>query len=470
MAFHCQNCKSPIALDEMLGNLSKAQTKFLLGKSTKSFLHLPLSPAKFIPQDRYKLAQKALQDSNNDALITQDYSKHSNSYDSQKSYVFLSDGEEDDDDNSHIQELDGKRDVQNEEQLPDFSKINSLNQVFQILSTNEDVNHPMCGECSHLLVTNYKLKFDQSQREKESYFGFLKKLKETEASLSSTVTDNALDTRLGESHAEFVELKSLEQEKLKELQDLEAKHEGLVGQLTELDHKLKMLNSNELNDMIMLKNSLNLELLLKQNKLDQAKALYQKHLNHLDQLRALNIYTKLFEISFDKEDNYARINGYRLGHRVPWPEINVALGQVVLLLSFLKKRFLLTLESYKLVPMGSKSYVVKRGVTSNDETGELTKTTSVLQLYSSNEFTLGKLFNFNKVDVSMIALLEILSLFEEKLMSIDEDLELPYKVSSKHDMIGGKSIRVTSNGQWTEACRYLLIDLNWVLTYASTRS
>lgn len=469
MAFHCQNCKAPIALDDLLANLSEAQGNFLLGKTAKSSLHLPLSPAKYIPQDRLKLAQKALHEADSDSLITKDYSKPE-SYDSQKSYVFLSDGEDDDEDHQLIKELDGAGDVQNEEQLPDFSKINSLNQVFQILSTNEDVNHPMCGECSHLLASNYKLKFDQSQREKESYLGFLKKLKETEASLSSTVSDNALDTRLGESHAEFLELQSLEQDKLKELQDLEAKHGELVAQLTELERQLKSLNSNELNDIIKLKNSLNLELLLKQNKLDQAKALYQKHLNHLDQLRSLNIYTKLFEISFDKEDDYARINGYRLGYRVPWPEINVALGQVVLLLSFLKKRFLLTLDSYKLVPMGSKSYVIKRGVSSQDETGERTQTSSVLQLYSSNEFTLGKLFNFNKVDVSMIALLDILSQFEVKLMSIDEDLELPYKISPKHDMIGGKSIRVTSNGQWTDACRYLLIDLNWVVTYASTRS
>lgn len=472
MAFQCQNCKAPIALDETLSNLSKAQTHYLLGRSGKPSHHVPLSPANYIPQDRLNLAHKALQDANDDAIITQDYSKlsYSNSFDSQKSYVFLSDGEDEDEDGHETEDVKGAGEGQTEEQLPDFSKISSLNQVFHILSTNEDVNHPMCGECAHLLASNYKLKFDQSQREKESYLGFLKKLKETEASLASAATDSTLDAKLGESHAEFVQLKTLEEEKLKELQDLEAKYDELVGQLAELDLELKRLNSHELNDIIKLKNSLSLELLLKQNKLDQAKALYQKHLNHLDQLRALNIYTKLFEISFDKEDNYARINGYRLGYKVAWPEVNVALGQVVLLLSFLKKRFLLTLDSYKLVPMGSKSYVVKKGVSSNDETGERTKTSSVLQLYSSNEFTLGKLFNFNKLDVSMIALLDILSQFETNLMAIDEDLELPYKIASKHDMIGGKSIRVTSNGQWTESCRYLLIDLNWVLTYASTMS
>lgn len=471
MAFHCQNCKAPIALDESLKNFSKAQTNLLLGKSGKASQPSALSPARYIPQDRLNLANEVLKNGNKDAMISQDFSKigESTSYDSQKSYVFLSDAEdEDESSNLASEDVITHGDIHNGEQLPDFSKINSWNQVFQILSTNEDVNHPMCAECSQLLTINYKLKFDQSQREKESYLLFLKRLKEAEGNL--TVTDSGLDTKLNESRAEYLQLKTLEEEKLKELLDLEANYDALIGQLNNLDKELKRLNSHELNDIIKLKNSLSMELQLKQNKLDQAKALYQKHLNHLDQLRSLNIFAKLFEILFDKEDNYGRINGYRLGYRVSWPEINVALGQVVLLLSFLKKRFQLTLDSYKLVPMGSKSYVIKKGVSSNETNGERTKTSSVLQLYSSNEFTLGKLFNFNKVDVSMIALLDIISQFEAKLVSFDEDLELPYKISPKHDMIGGKSIRVTSNGQWTESCRYLLIDLNWMLTYASTRS
>lgn len=471
MAFQCQNCKAPIALDNSLRNLSRAQTSFLLSKAGKASQPSPLSPNRYIPQDRLKLAQQVAQNGTHDAVISQDYSKplELTSYDSQKSYVFLSDAEDTDGNtNEDSDATNDRRDIHGEDQLPDFSKINSLNQVFHILSTNEDVSHPMCGECSHLLTTNYKLKFDLSQREKESYVAFLKKLKEAESSL--TVSDGALDGKLSESHGEYLQLKKLEEEKLEELQALETNHEELTLQLGELEAELKKLNSHELNDIIKLKNSLSMELNLKQQKLDQAKSRYQKHLGHLDQLRALNIYTKLFDILFDKQDSYGRINGYRLGYRVPWPEINMALGQVVLLLTFLKKRFDLTLDSYKLVPMGSKSYLVKQGTISHEETGERTKTNSVLQLYSSNEFTLGKLFNFNKVDVSMIALLDILSQLAAKLVTLDEELVLPYEISPKHDTIGGKSIRVTSNGQWTESCRYLLIDLNWLLTYASTRS
>lgn len=464
MAFYCQNCKAPIALDTSLRNISKAQTKFLLSKTGKPPALAPLAPARYIPHDRLALAAEVLQNESGNALVQHDYSSFkSESYDSQKSYVFLSDTE--DGDNAPFDHERSPDSDTRTEQLPDFSKINSLNQVFQILSTNENVDHPMCAECSHLLTSNYKLKFDQSQREKELYVGFLRKLKESDG----FGTETALDQKLTESHSEYVELRLLEHDKLAELQGLEETYDELVAQLKELEVTLDHLNSHELNEIIRLKNSLSMELLVKQNKLDQTKALYQKHLNHLDQLRSLNIFTRLFDILFPKEDNYGRINGYRLGYRVPWPEINVALGQVVLLLVFLQRRLLLTLELYKLVPMGSKSYIVKKS-TSATESGERTKTTSVLQLYSSNEFTLGKLFNFNKVDVSMMALLDVLSQVESKLVSLDEDLQLPYQIGPKHDTIGGKSIRVTSNGQWTESCRYLLIDLNWMLTYVSTMS
>lgn len=465
MAFHCQKCKAPIALDDTLKNLSKVQLNLLLSKSGRANSNTKLSPTQYIPKDRLDRYNDVLKQNPGATQITKIELDDPTSCNSTHSYVYVSDAEDDDDNKD---ENDQTEDVpkQTDEQLPDFSRIKSLHQVFDILSTNEDVSHPMCVECSHLLTENYKLKFDQSQREKEYYLTFLKKLKERENDARADDTDS----KISETANELQQLQDLEQAKLKELEDLESTFDDLNIQLDDLNNQLTHLNRNELNDIMQLKNALNLELQLKQNRLDQAKALYQKHLNHLDELRTLNIYAKLFEILFDKKDSCGRINGFRIGYKVPWPEINVALGQVVLLLVFLMKRLDLTLDSYKLVPMGSKSYIVKHATRALEESDPRTRTNSVLQLYSSNEFTLGKLFNFNKMDVSMIALLEILSQFETKLASLDEELELPYKISARHDSIGGKSIRVTSNGQWTEACRYLLINLNWILTYASAHT
>lgn len=208
---------------------------------------------------------------------------------------------------------------------------------------------------------------------------------------------------------------------------------------------------------------------MKQSHLEHSKALYQKQLDHLDSLRTLNIYKRLFNILFDGEESYGRINGFRLGYRVPLPEVNAALGQVVHLLKFLQKRLDLELEGYKLVAMGSKSYLVKTARVSAEE-AEGRRGSSILQLHSTNEFTLGKLFNFNKLDVSLIALLDIVSQFEARIKELDEEFELPYAISPTHDKIGGKSIRVTLNSRWTEACTFLLTDLAWMLTFVSARS
>ena len=160
--------------------------------------------------------------------------------------------------------------------------------------------------------------------------------------------------------------------------------------------------------------------------MEQSKAAYDVQLDHIDKLRNLNIYTRIFHISCDSQDKFATINGFRLGHKIIWPEINAALGQIVLLLVFLIKRLKLDLKNYKLVPMGSQSQIIK--FSAKDAVDGTTKSKTILNLYSSDEFSLGKLFNFNKLDVAMIALLDIVSLIEAKVLSIDQEIELPYKI------------------------------------------
>ncbi|RCK58880.1 Autophagy-related protein 6 [Candida viswanathii] len=194
---------------------------------------------------------------------------------------------------------------------------------------------------------------------------------------------------------------------------------------------------------------LQLELNEKNKKLEQSKAAYDVQLDHIDKLRNLNIYNQIFNIS-----------------AIVKTKINAALGQIVLLLVFLIKRLNLKLTSYKLVPLGSQSQIIKFNSHENDDGSGKSKT--VLNLYSSDEFSLGKLFNFNKLDVALIALLDIVSIIEHKLLTIDPEIVLPYKIQK--DTIGGKSIRVTSNSDWTSSCKFLLTNLNWILTFVSVHT
>lgn len=518
----CQKCNSPLHIDKSLLGLSHAQQNLLVGKVDYADSGLArLNPQDYIPPDRLKLynevtsnsqnpKKKAMYDSLSDESDEDDkeiadsseqtdvYNGQFQSVDANESHLensqsFLLLKSETDDSLSSSLEREATTDPsaavtssnqtsprRNADQTNGVKtisqRLSTLEHIFKILSSNQDIDHPLCLECANLLVENYKLKFDQNQKEKDNYLAFLRKLKSQENAFN--VTD--LEDNLKSTVEEFQQLKKVESKKLAELRSLETEKVALDSELNNLEREYDQLVNGDLNAVLKLKNQTDFTLHNKVNDLEKAKASYQSSLDHLDEIRGMNIYKQIFNITF--ESHYGTINGFRLGYKVPWPENNSALGQIVLLLVYLLKRFNLKLQNYKLTPLGSQSHIVKittplaTGSTSVDNGGGTggsgsiyveRKTKTILDLHTSNEFSLGKLFNFNKLDVSMIALLDIVSQIESKIVSIDSEIALPYKISAKRDSIGGNSIRVTSNSEWTTSCKFLLINLNWLLLHSS---
>ncbi|EGW35373.1 uncharacterized protein SPAPADRAFT_132815 [Spathaspora passalidarum NRRL Y-27907] len=491
----CKKCDAPLILDDSLKKVNLTQLSRLVSKrqheqqSQALDIINELNPQDYIPQDRLELYEYVNMKNNIEPIQYRNYLESEDEEEEEEE-----EEEEDDDDEQAYTHNDGgeeviERDEVNkqegeEREIRISSRIKNLTKIFEILSNNQDIDHPLSEDCANLLIENYKLKFDQSQKEKDSYLSFLRKLKdkdnqlklfeEGERKINPELFREDLDKKLKESIEEFQRLTTLEETSLQELKGLEKTKEDLETELKQYTKELEEIETKKLNEILQLKNKLQLELKEKENKLEQSKAAYHVHLDHIDKLRNLNIYTKIFNISTDKDNKYGVINGFRIGYKVIRSEINAALGQIVLLLVFLIKRLNLKLDNYKLVPMGSQSQIVKFNVT-NEADGEAvdnsgsqpTKSKTVLNLYSTDEFSLGKLFNFNKLDVAMISLLDIVSQIETKLMSLDPEIELPYKISSHKDAIGGKSIRVTSNAEWTQSCKFLLTNLNWMLSFIS---
>lgn len=484
--FHCQRCSNPIELDNSLLNLNTHKVNLLKNNRPTKFndaynhgsdtnTNDDPDPSHFISKDKLQFYESLNHDSK--PIIEQNDVLH-NEIDNivsvstsltSNSFVMLSEDPEQTNDEDHEAANDSSASLHLHDEHPDSisNRLRILGYVFEILSNNNEIDHPLCQECSTLIIENYKLKFDQSQKEKEYYLSFLKKLKDQGDKINNEEAE--VDPKLSEALNEYRKLQRIETEKLDELQQLEDTKQKLDEQLQQLDAEYDSLKSDELNSLLRLRNDLSTELILNTNKLNQTKSQYQLHLNHLDSLRSSNIYTQFFQISSDDNNKYGTINGFRLGYRIPWGEINNALGQVVLLIIFLTKRLNMKLEGYKLVPMGSQSQIIKTVV---DETATDTNGVgrSVLNLYSSNEFSLGKLFNFNKFDISMIALLDVLSQVQKKVKTLDSELDLPYRISSKKDTIGGKSIRITSNGEWTYSCKFMLTNLSWILAYTSVHT
>ncbi|KAI5957402.1 atg6 [Candida margitis] len=485
--YTCSECDNQVILDDSLKRLNPSQLNLIVNtKQNKEFDKVEneqlseLNPRDYLSTDKLELysqlpkqakpmhyknyfdSEDERSDEESDSHLTK-----SNSNSDINSYLVV-----DEEDNGSDAEKQTEP-VEEEEgfELRLSSRIKVLENIFNILSNTQDIEHPLSHDCANLLLENYQLKFDQSQKEKDQYLAFLKRLKMQDQRLNLYQEDGKvkvqldvqeLEKNLQQSLNEFKRLTDLEQDRLSELRELEFTRRGLESRVRSNEEELKSINNNQVNDILRLRNELQLDLGDKQTKLEQLKASYNIHLNHLDNLRSSNIYKLMFNIKID--DKYAMINGFRIGYKIVWPEVNAALGQIVLLLTLITKRLDLRLKNYKLVPMGSQSHIVK--FTDVEENGARQK--KILNLYSSDEFTLGRLFNFNKMDVAMIALLDIVALVELQLKKIDAELELPYKIFK--DTIGGRSIRVTSNSEWTQSCKNLLTCLNWILTFVSANT
>ena len=462
----CGDCETPVKLDDSLKRLNRSQLNSLINaKQNKNDQLNDLNPEDYISAEKMELYNR---------LPKQDKPIH------YKSYLDSEDEDSEDETNFHLsdssdinsylvieeEEVEQHNDHADEEEfeLRLSSRIKVLENIFNILSNTQDIEHPLSEDCANLLLENYQLKFDQSQKEKDQYLSFLKKLKMQDQKLNlyeNGELKGHLEDDIEPLLNEFRSLIKLEHERLSELKSLEATRSDLETQLRKNKEELSSINNNQINDILKLRNELQLDLGDRQTKLDQLKASYNIHLNHIDNLSNSNIYKLMFDIKID--DKYGKINGFRIGYKIVLPEVNAALGQIVLLLTLITKRLDLRLKNYKLVPMGSQSHIVKF---TDSEDG--TRHKKILNLYSSDEFTLGRLFNFNKMDVAMIALLEVVALIEMQLKRIDSELELPYKIYK--DTIGGKSIRVTANSEWTQSCKNLLTCLNWVLTFISANT
>ena len=78
---------------------------------------------------------------------------------------------------------------------------------------------------------------------------------------------------------------------------------------------------------------------------------------HYDYLEGYNVLNEMFKI----DGELATISGFILGSKdsnPDWEQTNAALGQCVLLCSYLARKYDFTSERYKLVPNGSTSYLI----------------------------------------------------------------------------------------------------------------
>ncbi|KIH94317.1 beclin 1 [Sporothrix brasiliensis 5110] len=393
----------------------------------------------------------------------------------------------------------------------DASKAQGMERItklFEIMSARSDVDHPVCVECTELLVEGLQQRLDAASRERDAYVSFLK----------TQQTDVPTADELQAQAAALAKARQQEADAMAELLQLEAEKGQLDEEIRALEREAQALDRDE-EQFWRERNAFASKLTDFQNERDSINAKYDHDARLLERLQRSNVYNDTFCISHD--GTFATINGLRLGRLssrpVDWPEINAAWGHALLLLVTVADKLNFRFENYEPLPMGSTSRIVRyeplpspassrlgggdaRGGSGSGSGGGgasggsgggfgaasiLSQRLSappqapkkhVLELYSSGDMPLGLTFMHRRFDNAMVAFLELvrqLGVFVHQQTSAagagerQHPLSLPYRIEG--DRIGDVSIKlgIAQDDGWTKACKLTLTCCKFLLAHAS---
>nr|CAG4646172.1 EOG090X048D [Macrothrix elegans] len=339
--------------------------------------------------------------------------------------------------------------------------LNKSAQLFDLVSSTSDIDHPLCEECADALLHLLEQQLVQVEQECKEYKHYLTKItKETEEEVVSGL--EVMEKEVAQLQLEEEQLKAELADLLKKqdtmMQEIEAeKNETLLVQQEE-DKYWKLYSAHHRQQFQVVDEQLSLECQLQ---------LTRSNLNRLKQTNAFNAAFHLWHVG-----HFGTINGFRMGRSaavpVDWTEINAAWGQVTILLAALARKIRLVFQRYKLVPFGSQSYI------------EDTVENKILPLYGSGGF---RFLWDAKFDAGMVAFLDCLQQFQCKVEAHQKgenetdrlNFQFPYRMD--RGRIEDRAtrqwysikIQFNSEEQWTKALKYMLTNLKWGVAWVAAQ-
>ncbi|KAI4748383.1 APG6-domain-containing protein [Aureobasidium sp. EXF-12298] len=372
------------------------------------------------------------------------------------SYVMLSESQlgplspEDPSPSKKVLEKDAKSSEQHDSSSLSADMEKSL-RLWEILSSRSDIDHPICSECTDLLLAGLQQRQTTANRERQAYAEFLKKAK----------ADVPSEEEQRQAREALAAAKQQEQKALEELEALEAEKAAMEEEIAALNREEAELEEeeaafwrerNEFDDTVTKFREQN-DSLLNQLQFDTKL---------LETLQRTNVYNDSFCI--DHDGPFGTINGLRLGkladHSVEWTEINAAWGLCVLLLTVVAEKLGYTFHGYRPLPIGSTSKIEKLEYPANDQSRTGKPKITALDLFCNSDLPLGLGFLHRGFDNAMVAFLECLRQLGEHVEQSPSYVgasalsrKLPYKINK--DKIGDNSIKLGTFNQeeaWTRAC------------------
>ncbi|XP_028417549.1 beclin-1-like [Dendronephthya gigantea] len=427
VSFVCQRCSQPLRLD---------QSSFSsIDDETLSELTLPLPSLPVVPTDKSTGKET---DSKNEVHISEV------------------------NDNVVRRTITSKRSVDgNGFTLIDAQNVRSDNlshrlkvtsQLFDIMSAQSNIDHPLCEECTDTLLDLLDHQLKVTTDELNDYSKeFLDKVDSNKEEDTESLTKDLENLKLEESQL-IQELENIEIERSKVKQSI-AKQKEEAERLDKEEERY-WIQYNEHHKQL-------LDFQEEQQSVDNQ--LHNAQMQ-LDKLKKTNVFNSTFNIWY--KGHFGTINNFRLGRLpsvpVEWTEINAAWGQTVLLLHALARKMNLKFKKYRLVPFGNHSYLESL----DDKSKEL-------PLYASGGF---RFFWDTKFDHGMVAFLDCLQQFKEEVEKVDKRFCLPYrmddgKIFDSSGTGGSYSIKIQFNSEehWTKALKFMLTNLKWGLAWLNAQ-
>ncbi|KAI5366511.1 Putative atg6/Beclin, atg6, BARA domain, atg6/beclin, coiled-coil domain-containing protein [Septoria linicola] len=470
-ALQCQKCKTPLKLDGSLENLNPASFKILADAAPALEPKAPELPRSAAATERRQLYDHASEQAGppiHKRDVRPSKNAHSSRQNPDMSYIMLSE--------SQLAPVTGsspkkKRASVKKTDTADLDQGQSLaeeleptRRLFEILSARSDIDHPVCSECTELLLDGLQKRQSAVSRERDAYVEFLKRAQQDVPSEEEKVqTKRALE-----------DAQRREKQALEELVALEAEKARMEDEIAALDAEAEELDEEE-EKFWRERNAFTAELTAFQEERDSLQAQLAHDTKVLEALQRTNVYNDTFCIGHD--GTFGTINGLRLGRTpeqsVDWPEINAAWGQTLLLLTVVIGKLGYKLKGFELVPVGSTSKVIKLEYAQSASASDGKPKKTVFELFSSGDLPLGLGFLHRNFDNAMVAFLECLRQVGEHVERVTPKagtpgLKMPYSIVK--DKIGDVSIKLGNFGQeeqWTKACKYTLTCCKFLLAHAS---
>ncbi|KAH9516941.1 Beclin-1 [Dermatophagoides farinae] len=312
-------------------------------------------------------------------------------------------------------------------------------QLFDILSDQSDIDHPLCEECADFVIEQMDKQLMILEQECNEFSEYKKKIEQDISSITTDEEVNNLQARLKELYQTQSDL-------IVELKDLNEQQQSLDKQLKQSKNELKQSEIateryfQEYNALKFNYFQCEEEYRTLENKIRDAKEYFAR-------LKRTSVFNLTFCIWHTGP--FGTINGFRLGTSA---QHSVSLA----------KKLGFTFQRYKIVPYGNFSFIES-----------LDDKSKQLPLYTAGGI---KYYFHQKFDQAMVAFLDCLQEFYDEIRLQDRNFKLPYEMHSKGEIYEKTnnvrySIKISINTEenWTKALKFMLTNLKWALAWVTTK-